>query len=50
MVAEAEDRRAVGGLVAADTLEHRRAVMQRVRHDMGGGLRPRLDHAVVPDP
>src|SRR5690606_20445970 len=39
-----------GRVVAADALEHRRAVMQRVRHDVGGRLRPGLDRAVVPDP
>src|SRR5690606_15620888 len=50
VVVEAEDRRAAGGVVAADALEHRRAVVQRVRHDVGGRLGPGLDRAVLPDP
>src|SRR5690606_2831132 len=50
VVAEAEDHRPVGGLVAADALEHRGAVVQRVGHDMGGRLGPGLDRPVVPDP
>ncbi len=55
MVGEPEDRRTVGaspnrGLVAADALEHRGAVMQYMRHHMRGGLGPGLDRAVVPDP
>jgi hypothetical protein len=50
VVGEAEDHRAVRGLVAADALEHGRAVMHDVRHDVRGGLGPALDRAVVPDP
>src|SRR3546814_7408079 len=50
VVGQAEDRRAVGRVVAADALEHRRTVVQCVRHDVGGRLGPWLDGAVVPDP
>ena len=44
-----EDRRALRGVVCADALEHRGAVVDRVRHHVGGGLGPGLDRAVVPD-
>src|SRR3546814_16563489 len=50
VVGQAEDRRAVGRVVAADALEHRRTVVQCVRHDGGGRLGPWLYGAVVPDP
>src|SRR3546814_10159650 len=49
VVGQAEDRRAVGRVVAADALEHRRTVVQRVRHDVGGRLGPWLDGAVRSD-
>lgn len=50
VIGEAEDRRAVRCVVAADALEHRRTVMHDVRHHMRRRLRPGLDRAVVPNP
>src|SRR3546814_20637668 len=50
VVGQAEDRRAVGRVVAADALEHRRTVVQCVRHDVGGRPGPWLDGALVPAP
>src|SRR6185437_7950919 len=50
VVGEAKDRCTVRRGVAADAFEYRGAVVQRMRHHVGGGLGPRLDLAVLPDP
>src|SRR5882724_1341471 len=49
MIGQAEDRLALRRGITADALEHRRAVMQRMRHDMGGCFSPGLYASVVPD-
>jgi len=49
MILQAKNHRPTLRLVAADALEYRRAIVQRVRHHVRGGLGPRLDRAVVPD-
>ena len=49
VVGVAEDRRALRRLVRADALEHRRSVVQRVRHHVDGGLGPRHQLAIEPD-
>jgi hypothetical protein len=45
----AEDRRAALGLVAADPLEHARAVVESVGEDVRGRLLPGDELAVLPD-
>ena len=50
VIAQAEDRGPVGGLVRAHALEHAHAVVQRVRQHVRGGVAPRHHLAVVPDP
>ena len=49
MVAEAEDCRAARGVVAADALEDAGAVVEAVRADVHGGVRPVDELAVHPD-
>ena len=49
MIAVAEDRRAVLGLVAADPLEDAGAVVQPMRQDVDLGVLPGDELAVVPD-
>src|SRR5207249_3633106 len=46
---EPEDRRAALGLVRPDPLEDARPVVQTVRADMNGGVRPVHELAVHPD-
>ena len=50
VVAQAEDRRPVDGLVRAHAFEHSEAVVQRVREHVRGGVAPRHHLAVIPDP
>jgi len=44
-----EDRRAIDGVVSADTLEHCHAVMQAVREHVQSGIAPVDQLAVFPD-
>ena len=46
---QAEDRRALRLPVAANSLEHARAVVDHVAHHVNRGLLPRNQVAVVPD-
>jgi len=50
VIAQAEDRRPLVGLVAAYPFEHAHAVVQRVREDVRGRVAPRHHLAVKPDP
>ena len=47
---QTEDGRAERRLVGAHALEHRQAVVQRMREDVRSGVAPRHQFAVVPDP
>src|SRR4029077_2772908 len=46
---QAEHGRALGRRVGADSLEHARAVVQRVRQDVDLGIVPRYETPVTPD-
>jgi hypothetical protein len=46
---QAKNRRIAFALVCAHALEHAHAVMQRVGENVGGGLAPGYELAVVPD-
>ena len=49
MLAQAEDRRAFGRLVSSHALEHAHAVMKCMCQDVGGGIAPGYQLAIVPD-
>ena len=49
MLSRAEDCRATGQRIAADTLKHRRPVVHDMRHDMECGIVPVDELTVVPD-
>ncbi len=49
MFLQAEDGRALRGLVCPHALEHAHAVMQGMGEHVGGGFAPGYELAVVPD-
>ena len=49
MVGQAEDGRALGGVVGPDALEDAGAVVQRVGEDVDPGVVPVDEHAVHPN-
>jgi hypothetical protein len=49
MLGQAKYRRSFGCFVAADTLEHARTIVERVREDMDAGIIPFHKLAVLPD-
>jgi hypothetical protein len=49
VLGEAEDRRALDGVVRTDALEDGQAVVEGVGEHVGGCFTPRNEFAVVPD-